>query len=259
VPPPNDRNPRSPWQTPPPRTPPGRKPDPQRNKAGARFVVIGVILAVVLLALWLAGEGLLSDRDSQLGFTSHAAWLLLALPAAALIGRQRFGTVVRQASIWLAVVAVLVVGYSYRDELSAVGRRVMGEVAPLRGVEGSGGAMTFRAARDGHFHIEAEVEGKTVRFMVDTGASDVVLTAADARRLGFDLRALSFSRSYRTANGTVTGAPVTLREVRIGPIALRDVRASVNGGEMDQSILGMSFLGRLAAYGVEGGTLTLRQ
>jgi aspartyl protease family protein len=94
--------------------------------------------------------------------------------------------------------------------------------------------------------------------MVDTGASDVVLSAADARSLGFDLGRLSFIRTCCTANGSVSGAPVALREIRIGAIALANVRASINGGEPDHSLLGMSFLGRLAAFGFENGTLTLR-
>ena len=95
--------------------------------------------------------------------------------------------------------------------------------------------------------------------MVDAGASNVVLSPADARRLGFDLARLSFHQVFRTANGMVRGAPVTLAEIRIGPIELHNVRASVNGADLSQSLLGMSFLDRLAGYSVENGTLTLRQ
>jgi len=219
------------------------------------------LLGVAALVLWLADEnpGALDDSDSQIVFTRHIAWLLIVLPAVALIGRTRMRAAVRDAALWIAVIGVVVVGYSYRMELSAIGARVMGELAPHHGVAAAGGVMEFRAARDGHFHVDATVDGTSVRFMVDTGASDVVLSAADARRLGVDLKNLRFSRTYRTANGSVSGAPVTLREIRIGSIALRDVHASVNGGELDQSLFGMSFLGRLAGFGVANGTLTLRQ
>jgi aspartyl protease family protein len=93
--------------------------------------------------------------------------------------------------------------------------------------------------------------------MVDTGASDVVLSPADARRLGFDLAELKFTRIYQTANGTVRGAPVRLRRITIGPIEIEDVRASVNGAPMGTSLLGMSFLGRLMGYEVTTDTLTL--
>ena len=101
------------------------------------------------------------------------------------------------------------------------------------------------------------MNGVALRFLVDTGASDVVLGPADARRLGFDVAALDYSRRYRTANGVVFGAPVTLDRVRVGPIALDDVRASVNGAEMARSLLGMSFLGRLKGYEVSDDVLTL--
>jgi aspartyl protease family protein len=225
------------------------------------LVILAALLGLTVLVVWLISDnpGTLDDRDSQIDFTRHLAWLVVLLPALALAGRYRLRAAVRDALLWLGVAGVLLVGYSYRTELSSVADRVMGEVAPRRGVVAGAGAMTFRAASDGHFHVDATVDGQTIRFMVDTGASDVVLTAADARRLGFDLGSLRFIRSYRTANGPVSGAPVTLKEVRIGPIALGAVHASVNGGDLDRSLLGMSFLGRLSAYGVENGTLTLRQ
>ena len=84
-------------------------------------------------------------------------------------------------------------------------------------------------------------------------------SSADARRLGFDPDALAYTQVYSTANGTVRGAPVILREVAVGPIRVRDVAASVNDAPMAGSLLGMSFLGRLSAYEVSNGSLTLRQ
>jgi aspartyl protease family protein len=75
--------------------------------------------------------------------------------------------------------------------------------------------------------------------------------------LGFDLKSLKFTRVYHTANGTVRGAPVRLRQITLGPIAMRDVRASVNEAPMTSSLLGMSFLSRLSSYKVSKDTLTL--
>lgn len=81
----------------------------------------------------------------------------------------------------------------------------------------------------------------------------------DARRIGFDLGALRFTQTFQTANGSVKGAPVRLHEMRIGPIHIRDVRASVNGVPMAGTLLGMSFLDRLAGYDVRSAQLTLRR
>jgi len=89
--------------------------------------------------------------------------------------------------------------------------------------------------------------------------SEVMLSSADARRLGYEPAALAYTRLFRTANGTVRGAPVTIPDVAIGPIHLKNVEASVNEHETEGSLLGMSFLGRLSGYQVSGDTLTLRQ
>jgi aspartyl protease family protein len=113
------------------------------------------------------------------------------------------------------------------------------------------------AGPQGHFVIEAEVNGVPVTFLVDTGASEIVLTLADARRLGFDPRRLEFSQRFRTANGEVQGAPVQLRELRLGQFSLYDLDASVNAAPLPVSLLGMSFLERLRGYRVEDHRLIL--
>jgi aspartyl protease family protein len=86
-----------------------------------------------------------------------------------------------------------------------------------------------------------------------------MLTPADARRLGFDPASLAFTRRYETASGTVEGAPVTLPAVDIGLIHLTGVAASVSQAEGGSSLLGMSFLGRLSSFHIEGQKLTLVQ
>jgi aspartyl protease family protein len=106
--------------------------------------------------------------------------------------------------------------------------------------------------------IDAEVNGVPISFLVDTGASDVVLTQDDAETLGFQPRSLDFSQRYHTANGIVRAAPVTLRELRIGQFSLYELAAAVNEAPLGISLLGMSFLERLAGYEVDDGRLILR-
>ena len=113
------------------------------------------------------------------------------------------------------------------------------------------------AGPQGHFLIEAAINGVPVTFLVDTGASEIVLTIADARRLGFDPHHLEFSQRFRTANGEVQGAPVQLRELRVGQFSLYDLEASVNAAPLPVSLLGMSFLSRLHGYRVEDRRLIL--
>jgi clan AA aspartic protease (TIGR02281 family) len=110
----------------------------------------------------------------------------------------------------------------------------------------------------GHYVVEAMVNGAPLTFLVDTGASDIVLTMADAERLGLHPGSLNFTQRFATANGEVRGAPVVLREIRVGQFSLFDVPASVNEAPLRVSLLGMSFLQKLNGYGVENGRLILR-
>jgi aspartyl protease family protein len=220
-----------------------------------------VLLAVGGLIAWLSSDTStgLADRDNWIGVAFYIVWLAVLVPSVLLVRRYSGWAMLRDAAAWVGVAAVIAVGYSFRDEFRTVYQRVAGELMPNRGVQVGGHAVAFRAAENGHFHLEAAIDGVKLHFMVDTGASDVVLSERDARRLGLDPTKLAYTRTYRTANGVVQGAPVTLSEVRIGPIVLHRVEGSVNRGQMGVSLLGQSFLNRLSGYSVENGVLTLRQ
>jgi clan AA aspartic protease (TIGR02281 family) len=143
------------------------------------------------------------------------------------------------------------------------------EISPM-GVVGKNGWVHFSGLRsesseieiemapDGHFYVDVLVNGEPIRFLVDTGASRVALNLDDARKVGFDVANLNFNRRVRTANGETLAAAVTLKEVRIGLLTLQNVRGGVNKGELDTSLLGMTFLNRLRGYEVVGNRLLLR-
>lgn len=165
----------------------------------------------------------------------------------------------RNIAIWAAIAGVLLIGYAYRDDFSNVGARLRGELLPSRAVDLGGGEVEIRAGRDGHFTVTAEVNGQPVDFLVDTGASDIVLSPADARRLGYDPAQLSFTRHYSTANGLGRGAPVRLDSLAVGAIVFNDLPASVNEAPMGESLLGMTFLRQLDSYEVQRDRLILRR
>ena len=239
---------------------PDDEPEPARR--GPRwwlFIVIGLAFAVLVLYLVRRFPDAVATRDGQV----HAVYYVLLatmVGSAVLLGRKiGLKTALRNALSWIAIALVLILGYSFRHDIVAVKDRILAELLPHRAVEIAPGTVAIRAGSGRHFRIEATVDGVAIRFLIDTGASEIVLRPADARRLGYDLDRLRFSRIYRTANGTVRGAPVTLGEVTVGPIRLANVAASVNGVPMNQSLLGMSFLNRLSAYEVRGGVLTLHR
>ncbi|HEY3910558.1 MAG TPA: TIGR02281 family clan AA aspartic protease [Stellaceae bacterium] len=116
--------------------------------------------------------------------------------------------------------------------------------------------LVYPADRAGHVMIDAVVNGAPLRLLVDTGASLVTLTPADARAAGVDPEELVFDRRASTAGGVVRMALVTLREIRIGQLSIGEVRAAVIE-HLDVSLLGMSFLTRLQSYEMRDGKLTI--
>ena len=122
----------------------------------------------------------------------------------------------------------------------------------------TGDELIVRAGPNGHFMVDAVVDGVEIRFLVDTGATSVVLTAEDAERLGYRLDGLEYSERFQTANGEILGAPVVLPELRIGDLEIEDVRSSVIRAPLSTSLLGMTFLSRLESFEVRDEALILR-
>jgi len=116
--------------------------------------------------------------------------------------------------------------------------------------------LAYRADRRGHFSLTAAINGSPVRLVVDTGASLVALTPDDARAAGIARSELVFDQITQTANGRVRFASVILREIRIEQLSIDNVPAAVIEN-LDQSLLGMSFLKRLKSFEVREGTLTI--
>ncbi len=112
---------------------------------------------------------------------------------------------------------------------------------------------------DGHFWTRADVSGTQIQFLVDTGASIVALTYRDAQRLGLKPEELDFDAEIRTAGGVTYGAPVTIPSIRIGKVKIENVDAMILRTELDQSLLGMTFLGQLDSYEFRQGQLIIRQ
>lgn len=239
-------------------TPPQQPQPPQRH--GWLWLLVAVVgLAGFLITLHGRFPAALGDSQNVGRLLYLLAWLVPAGGGLVLTFQQQPLQSLKHATTWVGIFLVLVIGYSYRDGFGDLGERLSGELVPQRGMANTDGSISFRPGQDGHFHVEALVDGTRLRFLVDTGASDVVLTPDDARRMGFDLDRLDFTGRAETANGDVRSAPVRLHEMVLGPIRLTNVRAAVNEAEMSESLLGLSFLSRLDGYEVSGDRLTLRQ
>jgi aspartyl protease family protein len=120
--------------------------------------------------------------------------------------------------------------------------------------------VAIEADRQGHFRVDARIDGMRITFMVDTGASTIALTARDAARLNIRPMRSEFTAAVKTANGTIKAAPVSLRAVEVDGLTVRDVRALVLPDEaLSENLLGLSFLSRLRRFEYSQGRLVLEQ
>lgn len=164
--------------------------------------------------------------------------------------RQNMGRTLQYAAIWGMIFIGAVAAAGLWQDISG---KVMSRQQMI-----DGGTLEVPRARDGHYYVVMDVNDTPVRFVIDTGATDTVLTRADARRIGIDVDGLSYIGSANTANGIVRTAPVWLDDVTLEDWNDDGVRAVVNEGEMSGSLLGMSYLERYRV-GFDGGLLTLER
>ncbi len=218
----------------------------------------GVILAVNHEQGEVAGIdinkfGALVGQLSIAVFVGAAAWSIF---------RGRIAESLMAAAFWLVLAALLALGYTYRDPLTQVGRKVLAEVAPGYAVNlAQTGTSIVEVARGsgGDFAVRAGINGSGVSMLVDTGASSVVLTHEAAKAVGLPVDFLKYDVPVDTAAGRTRAAAVVLDTITIGSIVERHVPALVSpAGALRTSLLGMSFLSRLDAFEFRGDKLVMR-
>lgn len=184
----------------------------------------------------------------------NVAYLVALL--AAVIGwmlieyRKRMGQALRIAMAWGLIFLGLTAGYGLWADLRS-------DFAPRQMVSAAG-TLDVPRARDGHYYLTLQINGQDVRFMADTGASNMVLARGDAERLGIDLSSLAYLGQAMTANGPVRMARIRLPDVVLGPFTDREVPAFVTDGDMDISLLGMDYLGQFSIAIDQGRMLLSR-
>ena len=190
----------------------------------------------------------------SLASLGYFALLLVALGGAYLAShRQSVGKSLQMALVWGMIFLGCMAVYGLWGDISRdYGRNSL----PITQQDGT---IALPRAPDGHYYVTAEVNGAAIDFLVDTGASDIVLSRADAARIGFDLEKLAFLGSARTANGIVPIAYSRLKTIQLGPYLDQGVSVAINGGEMEKSLLGMSYLGLFGRIEIAQDQLILRR
>jgi aspartyl protease family protein len=166
-------------------------------------------------------------------------------------GRGRIGKMAQQAAVW---------GFIFLGAIASIGlwTDIRSDVAPRAAVL-EDGRIEIPRGPDGHYHLTLRLNGTPVAFIVDTGASDLVLSRRDAERIGLDPARLAFTGQAMTANGTVRTAGARIDTVELGGVTERNVRASVTDGEMVGSLLGMRYLDRFARIEISGNRMLLER
>ena len=239
-----------PWGAPPPRRRPSR--------LGVALWFAG--LAGIVLLLWLLARNF-PEQDSPLG--DAYLWRLVAILAMVSSGLLfirdiNLKTATRNILLWVGVAGVLMIGFTYQDELRGMALRLRSDLIPGSAVGTGNHELTISESDGGSYFVYGAINGTPVRFLIDTGASEIVLSPADAQRAGIDLDRLTFDRPYESANGIGRGARSTLSSLTVGPLNFADVDVSVNGAAMSSSLLGMTFLKRLKSFQFGDRKLVLR-
>jgi aspartyl protease family protein len=226
------------------------------------LLVLGGIAAFVFQDAHTLG-GL--SGDTLAGVAAGLALLVFYVSAISSDYRGRIRGMAKDFFLWAGLALLLIVAYSFRNEAMYVITRVAGELMPpgqainISTMNDGKHVVRIRRRPDNHFAAAAQVNGFNVSMLVDTGASTIVLRPTDARTAGINTANLSFTVPVNTANGAAFAASVKLREIRIGPIVMRNIEALVSKpGTLKESLLGMNFLRRLRSYEFSGEFLTLR-
>ncbi|MBA98623.1 MAG: TIGR02281 family clan AA aspartic protease [Sulfitobacter sp.] len=189
--------------------------------------------------------------------TSRLIYLILLLLMVAgwfyMQNRQGLNKSLQQIAVWGMIFVGVAAGYGLWGDIT----RNSG--VPRQSYETGTGAVTIPRSADGHYYLTALVNGEAIRFVVDTGASDMVLTRQDAERAGLSPDTLNYLGRATTANGEVRTAYVRLSEVQLGEVRDFDVPAVVNDGEMPQSLLGMGYLQRWGRIEIANNELILKR
>ena len=166
-----------------------------------------------------------------------------------LASRINIGKMLQQMGIWVLI---------FMGAIAVIGMwpEIQRTITPRQSVV-NGTTIVLPRALDGHYYLTLGINNVPVEFVVDTGASQVVLTQDDAKRIGLNPSSLSYLGTASTANGTVRTAAVRLDTVSLGAITDTSVRAVVNDGQMFGSLLGMTYLSNFDSITIKDGQLIL--
>lgn len=227
---------------------------------GGMWLWLGFLagIGVLVFALSHAFPEALQSGDDKMSLL-YRVGIVVLISSVLMRGLQgSLGQHMKHVAIWLGVIAVLALGYAYRAELASVPRQLQLAFNVGSPVQTEERTLVVPQGEGGHYVVDGLINGQRVRFMVDTGATETVLSPADAKRIGIPIDTLNYGYKAQTANGVGYGAAYDATMLEIGAIKLEGFRVMVNKAPMDGSLLGMSFLNRLEAFEFRNRQLILK-
>jgi aspartyl protease family protein len=182
---------------------------------------------------------------------------LVLVGSAVLVRRIPVGQSLKMLLVWALLFGAAFAVFALKDDFLALGGRLSREITGREEQQVQGGAVRIRRSEDGHYYVNAAVNGRPVRFMIDSGASVTMLSRASAAASGVTLES-GFGVLIQTANGATVADRGHAATLTVGPIAQREAPVLIARNDDDLNVIGMTFLSSLSAWGVEGNTLVMR-
>ena len=199
----------------------------------------------------------MSGGDQALNFVYLLGCLVL-VGSTLVVRRLPIGQTLKMLLAWGLIFAAIFAVIALKDDFLALGGRLTREVTGVEAQQTQGGAVRIRRSDDGHYWADAALNGRPVRFLIDSGASNTVISRATADAVGI-APSSGFGVIVDTANGTTMMDRGQATTLKVGPIERIDVPLFISRNGADEvNVIGMSFLSTLSAWGVEGRTLVLR-
>ena len=199
----------------------------------------------------------MNDGDQAADFI-YLLLLLMLVGSAFAVRKVPIRQSLKMFAAWALIFLAAFVAFTLKDDFAVLGKRMLAEV---RGGDSltvqQGKELRIRQSADGHFWATANLNGESVRFLIDSGATTTSISAATARRAGIEPSG-GFPVLVQTANGDVQARRGRAERLIVGTIERRDVAVHISEAFGDMNVLGMNFLSSLSGWSVEGGWLVLK-
>jgi len=230
----------------------------------SRILILAIVVLAGLFLITVGFSGGTSRLDGDDAMQLVYYGLIAALIGSGVLASQRnLGEAARNLGLWALIIVVLSSVYVFKDEAQNFASRLTAGLIPGRAaitVDAEGRKTAVLAmGQNGHYDVDATVNGVTIPMMVDTGATMIALSYEDAERLGLGPAGMNYAYTVMTANGPARTAYVTLPEIEVAGIRRTNVQAGVaERGKLSGSLLGMNFLGTLKSFTISGNQMTLQ-